>query len=304
MKRLFENENVKRIFVTFLIISVCIVVIYTFLNWLIIIKLQLLSPRETYVDFSIPLFVSFIPNFIWLRPPIKRLYPESMRNKSNAGVAFYLVLANFAIAAPLISAQFWLKSTTGSLSQLDNIKQIQNKNAVKYYTLKTFYIDKNQYGIHSTAELSGKRDKDFVIRSFFSLPILESKEDTLNTTCFAWIGVQFVKTIENRLEQSEKDKLFQEFVNESLNEINQTDFSQLVYLERIGNTYSDQFKESTKNCLKYNSPHSNFFEAVNEPFEKRSGNKLAWIFGTFGIGAVLWFLIIFFSVERSPIVRQ
>jgi len=43
---------------------------------------------------------------------------------------------------------------------------------------------------------------------------------------------------------------------------------------------------------------------VNEPFEKRNGNKLAWIFGTFGIGAVLWFLLIFFSVERSPIVRQ
>ena len=52
MKRLFENENVKQIFITFLIISACTIVTYTFLNWLIIIKLQLFSRNYLGTQFA------------------------------------------------------------------------------------------------------------------------------------------------------------------------------------------------------------------------------------------------------------
>jgi len=286
-------EKLKLIFVPFLIIGVCTVVVYTFLNWLIIVRLQLFAPKEAIVNIWIPFFIPFIPVFIWLKPRIKLLKLKRKRGDAYYG---YQMFASFAIAIPLLVAQSWMVSASGTLSNLDNIKQIETQNQSKYYTLKNFYIDKNHIGIQSSFDVSGKHNNDFNMHLFVALPILENKEDTLNSVCFAWIGKEYKKQVSNKLDEREKEKIFQEFARESQNDFNQQDFSRFVYLDRIGNTDAgDGFKAAIKNDLKYNSLHSDVFLAVNEPFKNHNGSKFAWMFGAFGIGAVVWFLFLLFA---------
>ena len=296
------SDKLKLIFVPFLIIAFCVVVGYTFLNWLLIIKLQLFSVNEMVVNIWIPFILPFILVFIWLRPRIKLL---NLRRKRGDRYFGYQMLAAFAIVIPTLVAQSWVEGASGTLSTLDNIKQIENQNSSKYYTLKTFYIDKNHYGVQSSFDVSGKYSEDFNMHFFVSLPILEKQEDTLNSICFAWLGKEYRKRISNNLDPSEKEKLFQEFAQESQKKFGQTDFNQFVYLDRVGSTdAADGFKASIKKCLKYNWIHSDVFLAINEPFANHNGNKFAWIFGAFGIGAAAWFLLLLFAKFDESSVEQ
>ena len=296
------NEKLKLIFIPFLKIAVCTVACYTFLNWLIIVRLQLFSTKEIITDFWIPFILPFITILIWLRPRIKLLNLKRKRGNAQFG---YLMLAALAIAPPLIIAQAWMESASGTLLQLDNIKQIEDQNSAMYYKINAFYIDKKHYGVQPSFDLSGKYNEDFNMHLYVSLPILENKEDTLNSVCFAWIGKEYRRRISNRLDKNGKDKNFREFLKESQNELKQTDFNQFVYLKRLGNTVEgDGFKQSIKNCLKYNSLHSDVFSAVNEPFENHNGNKFAWIFGVFGIGGFIWFLLLLVAKFNEVSVEQ
>ena len=69
--------------------------------------------------------------------------------------------------------------------------------------------------------------------------------------------------------------------------------NQFIYLNRVGNSEDgDGFKEAVKKCAKYTSNDASVFLSVNEPFEKRLGHTFVWIFGAFGIGALIWLIMI------------
>ncbi|MBZ5857309.1 rhomboid family intramembrane serine protease [Flavihumibacter profundi] len=284
------TNKLRLIYKPFLIIAIGVIAGYTLLNWLVFKKLQVISPNEDIVNIWIPFILPWIPILIWLRPRIKLL---NLKRKKGDLPFLYILIAGIAIAIPTIIAQFYLETASGILSKLDNISQIEKQAATKYYTIKDFYIDKNNIGVESSFDVSGKNNQYFNMNLFIAMPILNSSADTSSINCLAWYGVKYHEQISNRLDNKEKEERFQKFAIESQSDFDKKDVYKLVYFDRIGNTDDHKgFISAIKKDKKYKNNSTTVLIPVNEPFDARNENKFAWIFGAFGIGALIWLIMV------------
>jgi len=287
-------DKLKFIFVPFLVIAVCVIGGYTFLNWLLFIKWHAFSVRENIPNNWIPLVLPWIPVLIWLRPRLKLLYLKSLKGNP---FAFYLFFSAFAIAIPAIFAQSYLETATGKLTELQSINQINQKEATKYYTLNNYYIDKKHIGVKSSINISGKSNAYYNMHLYFALPILASPNDTLSGNCLAWYGIKYSKQISNRLSKEEKDERYADFVDDCQVSFDQRDVSQFIYLDRIGNTDEHQaYIAAIKSNERYSQNSTTVLLPVDEPFEARNGNRLTWTFGALGIASLIFLLMINYPV--------
>lgn len=374
--------KLRYIYLPFLVIAIVCITGYTFLNWLLIVKMELINVNETYINFGVPFVLPWIPIIIWLRPHIKQLKLKQKSGKDS--VDFYVFIVSFAICVPTIIAQEYLKTATGKLTQLENAAQIKQHPKTKYYTIKNFYIDKNQIRISRNVEVSGKYNEhlDFYIyvvcpiyakpnsiASAKHKPILKkpvnnqpliiingklaeqslAELDTNNiksiqilknpaaTAIFgdrakngailiktkkaiqeqgsdindnakrnpeAWLGVKYNTQVSNHLSDDDKEQAYQDFNKDSFEKFKQANLNNFQYLDRIG------VNDSHKGYEKAIQPGASLptqqspiiFEAVNEPFEARNGNKLPWIFGSFGIGAGVFLIMILIPGIRNESV--
>lgn len=127
------------------------------------------------------------------------------------------------------------------------------------------------------------------VRNFyFKLP----KQGT--PIAYAWIAIEYRRTISNRLPKKEKDEQYASFIDEGYKDFDTLQVKNFVYLARIGQGLKLRaFKKTAEDDLYYNNHNSdNFFEPINEPFEQRNGHKLAWLFGSFAIGSLIFCLML------------
>lgn len=285
------TDKLKLIYKPFLIGAIACVVIYSFLNWLLIIKLQLLPVKEMIVNFIIPFIIPAIPILFWIRPRLKLL---NLKTKKGSWIDFYTFILWFAIAAPTLVAQSYLETASGKLSKLDNISQIDKQEATKYYTLKNSFIDKMHISVQSVFDVSGKNNEYFNMNLFVVFPILATPADTSNSNCLAWSGVKYHEQISNRLDEKEKQERFQKFANESQSDFDKKNINQYIYFDKIGiSDDHDGYNQAIKKNKRFSSNTTTVLIPINEPFENRNGNKLDWIFGAFAIGALVFLLMIF-----------
>lgn len=296
------TKKLRLIYLPFLVMTISFIVLYTFLNWLLFIKTNTFSVKEDIVNFWLPFGLPWIPVLIWLRPRIKLLNLTG----GNGNLPFlYQFIAALAMAIPTIVAQGYMEKASGTLTKLETINEINNVEETKYYTLKSFYIDKTNIGVHSSFDVSGKHNENFNMHLYVVLPILGSEVEATNSNCLAWLGIEYSQQISNRLEDKAKEEKYQAFANESQKDFDNKDVNQFVYLDRVGNTDDgDGFKEAVKKSPKYNSNNTSVFLAVNEPFESRTGSTFAWIFGAFGIAGGIWLTMLLIpKLDESELRR-
>lgn len=163
--------KLRLIFVPYLIIAVSTIVLYTFLNWLIIIKLNLFRIDDFIVSFLIPFILPWIPNLIWLMPRIKLLrMKQSYRRNPVSGVLFVNWLA---IGIPLILAQQYIVTATGKLTSLNYISEIHDQPPTKYYTARHFYINKNMVHV-KTFLYAANKSRDFDMDIYACVPVFNT----------------------------------------------------------------------------------------------------------------------------------
>lgn len=168
-----QKEKLRLIYLPFLIIAISIIGGYTFLNWLLIIKLQLFHFKEIVINFLIPALLPWIPIIIWLRPRIKLL---NLRTKRGGDLPFlYQMIAGIAIVVPTVIAQEYIETATGKLTEIINVSQIEKHEATMYYKLNDYYIDKEHIGVTNAVEVSGKHNESLNFRLYFVCPILKNK---------------------------------------------------------------------------------------------------------------------------------
>lgn len=283
------SDKIKLIFKPFLIIAICFIATYTFLHWALFIKAAI-PLKEDIVKFWLPFGLPFIPILIWLRPRIKLLHFKN----DNASFG-YQFLACLAIALPTIIAQEYLITATGKLTTVENVTKIDKTEKTKYYSLKNYYIDKQRIAVRNTASVTGKNNTDFNMLIYVALPIFETIADTTKTECKYWLGKKYTERISNRLSDQEKDDKYKVFAEQKQKEFEETDFKNFKYLEVKGNTEDhDEFNKAIEKSEVVKGNQQMVFEAKTEPFENRNGKKLEWLFGSLGIGLLVYFIFLLF----------
>lgn len=161
----------------------------------------------------------------------------------------------------------------------------------------------NYYGgTYTDFRQSGKHNQYLNFDIFFVIPILKDTSEKINDIPKYWYGVQFKEQISNKISSDEKEKKYKEFYDECIEKINRYEFHSLDHFERTPTSDDRQnFLEAIAARTK-RTANDNFIvlEPIKEKYEDRNGNKLVWIFGSFGIGlCVLLFSLIWPGYSES-----
>jgi len=315
------RQKLSLIFVPFLLTSLGVVVGYTLLHWALIGYLDRHAIKEEYTNIWIPLVLPWIPLFIWLRPRVKLL---RFNSRARNPVFGYLFIGSFAMAAPLVVAQVYLKTAAGKLTTLSQPDFISQQPPTKFYTISNYYIDTANRGTACISKVSGRYNNYLGLYIYMACPIydesMEPKKigaDSVNiqpdtagsivlgygTVVFrfdrpspkAWCCLQYYKEISNRISQPRKNEKFHQFYDQTMDEFHQMNFRSIVYLEKAGyDNRLDGFKKAImKARVQVNDSSLNYIlEPKFNAYADRNGQKLPWIFGSFAIGAAIWLIMV------------
>lgn len=177
MKRSKEKKpsqfysRLRLIFLPFVLINVSIICIYTFLNWLLVIKLDLFKADETITNLGIPMGLPWIPLFIWLRPRLKFLNINASGSKNPITGLIYI--SGIAIIPSLVLSQFYMTTATGKLTRLDYMSKINYAPFTKYYMVDHFYVAKNMVHLKIVFTVSGKHNTGFNMSIYAAVPVFD-----------------------------------------------------------------------------------------------------------------------------------
>jgi membrane associated rhomboid family serine protease len=165
------KSKIRLIFLPFLCITFLVIVFITFLHWLLFIKFHALNIDEDVVNFFVPAIFPGLPILLFLRPRIilLKLNTEGRRNP----IGLYIMLAWFTIGIAGVIAQQYIVTATGKLTALDNIYQVNKVPETKYYTVNTFYINKNFAHIKVRFYVSGKYNESFNMNIYACVPVFD-----------------------------------------------------------------------------------------------------------------------------------
>ncbi|MFB6341957.1 rhomboid family intramembrane serine protease [Saccharicrinis sp. FJH62] len=259
---------------------------YTFLHWLLFIELQLFSLKKMLLEFGIPITLAGLAAWFYIRQKLKIL-------ELGDWIEFCTMLIWVGITAPILIAQNYIQTSTGKLTELTSINEINNFDKTKYYAFENYYIDKNTIGIYRDYEVIPKKyGSDLNMMIYVAMPIFESINEVDSNTPLGWLGHEYRNKISNNLSKGQKDIEFKKFASESQNDFNNRDFSKFTYFERLGNSKEfDGFSNAIITTKKF-KPTDVILVGVSEPYSARSGNSLFWIFGSSLISCIVWLIMI------------
>src|SRR5690606_368917 len=106
------KDRFQILFVPFVISLIGLTIGYTFLNWLVFIKLELFSLKEIIIEFGIPVSITGIITLLVLRPRLKIL---SLKAKHGSWTDFYSFILWIGLSIPLVISQKYISTSTGKL---------------------------------------------------------------------------------------------------------------------------------------------------------------------------------------------
>jgi rhomboid protease GluP len=283
------SNKLRIVYLPFISIAVGCLVGYSFLNWLLLIKLDLFTLNDEVVNLWLPIFLPWLPILIWLRPRLKAL-KEKKLGRSSLRQLFYFV-SWLAVAIPTMIGQDYLATATGKLTHLAQIGQIDQVPKTKYYTVQDAFFDKADASVETASYYSGRYNENFNMAIYLTCPI-DDYGDTRRGN--VWLGTLYKSQISGNLSDDERESQFHDFFNSSLATYNNLDLRRFSYLERLGRSDDGrEFEAAVKRNKLYQPGTPDIvLEAHAENFNDRNGNKLAWVFGSFGIGAIVCFLML------------
>lgn len=247
----------------------------------------------------LPMCLPWIPIAIWLRPRLRIL---TFRNDNDNGRLFFLVLSGITIIATLLTSQSYLTTSTGKISRLHDINDLEYHDNSRYYQLDTFYVAQSVLGSYSDVRTGGKYNQDMNFNIYFVTPILKDTSGRMDDNPKYWYGVKFHKQISNKISIEKKEKEFKVFYNECRDKVGNYAFHDLDHFERTPTSERKQHYVKAIETRTKQKAGDNLviLEPIQERFEDKNKNKFAWIFGSFGIGlGVLMFSLIWPGCSES-----
>jgi membrane associated rhomboid family serine protease len=164
--------KLKLIFIPFVVVVVLFISAYTFLNWLIFVKLSLFVVDDVFTEIAGPGVIALVIILLWMKPRLKLLNMVSKRRSDP--LSFALLIAYLGMAGSCMIAQAYMETATGKLTVLDHISGLNHLPLTKYYEVKHFYTDKRFSRFKVTFKVSGKHNSDFDMGIYAVSPVLDS----------------------------------------------------------------------------------------------------------------------------------
>lgn len=286
------KEKLLLIYLPYVLSAIAVLLIYSLLNWIFVIKLEWLKINEMGVNFLGPFIFSFITVYFILRPKIKLL---RLKNNSSDYFGLYMIVV-FLIAIPTIVAQNYLSTATGKLTHLEYINDFTKVPKTKYYTIDNFYFSSEDASFSRHSEVTGKYGNRLNFYLYCVQPILKTSKHTIEDSCCFFLCERYSHVISNSLSDEEKVREFNTFLDNSYKEFDTHNFEKFTYLELIGVTNDiKHYKKAVKSNILVCDSEPLLFTSHNGNFNGRNGGAFGWIFKSFGITTGIFLIVILFS---------
>lgn len=263
-------------------------IVYTSIHFVVVVLLGC-EIQDVFMRILFPLLGTAICVFFFLRPRIKLL-----RYKNDKGSYLRQILALITIAVPTMIGQHYMITATGKLCTVKSIREVDIESNCRYVEVDSFYMHKSELVIDETFQISGKHNEYEDLYINVAFPMLAEDSDTMGNSYEVWICRQYHMRVSSNKSEDYKEEIFDDYrdeVDSILEEVKQTPFN---YLEKYSvSEHTLDFRRMIESSGKAAQTYI-MLEAKNEAFEKRLGNELWWMIGSFGIGFVLFFLSILF----------
>ena len=281
--------KIKHVFVPLMLLGLDFIVCYSLLYFLFYVKIKALPLTPDVAQYGIPICLGFVCVLIFIRPRVHLLKLD----RENGGIrSLYYLITVAVFLIPLIFTLGWLETATGKLSRLESIDEISQKPQTKYYTVNSYVVAKEKAGVELEMRRGGKRNEKIFFEIYIASPVWNEASDTRGSPK-AFITTYYQKQIPANISEDEKLKEWEGFRNESFEKFDSTrlDFQ---YLEIIGKTNERErlIKAAQKSPVYRQGTEILLFNAIDKPFEGRNGKRLQYAFLSFGIGALVWFILI------------
>jgi rhomboid protease GluP len=317
----------KLIYFRLLYILFCFVAAYSFLHWLLFIKLQVYDTRENVVVWVVPLVLPFLPVWIWWRKRIKLL---NLKTKKDNLFFNLLLVAHLFIGAVTIATQYFLISATGELRVLSNPAAITQYRLAKYYTFGQYYADKSSARQIEFSYTSGKRNRDLTYEAVIAVPLYNRSVDTVqfqgrvlkdegivappaetvieapepvkiktisDTAALpkpaAWVCLYYKTSLDNRISLEERNEAWDDFIEQSYQDFAQQDFYSFAYFEYPGNNeLRDKYIKAVGGLRLSGIELPYVLSPGTEPYANRYDEELVVIFGVLIIGGTVLLVMV------------
>ena len=288
-----NNDKLNFVFYPFLKLLFGLIIGCSFLNWLLVMKLELITVDGMWLGFIFPALLSAIFAWKYTYPKLRALRLVSIHfeniYEAYASISFLL------ITIPVVIAQSLLSDLTGDLISLNAISEINTKEKVRYYEVENLFIAKEK-GIAYNSFGSGGGSKESIglyINVLF--PIYQSAKDTIHNEPLAWYGVRHNYTVSKSLSQEKLKEKVSSFAKEINEKLPGKDLYDFVYFERLlpWRVHFDDFQSTLRaHGFDKNIEAVNILVPVNEPFEARTGTTPFWLLGFISFAVGLWYLML------------
>lgn len=283
------RTKTKLLFVPLVVLAFVFITTYSFLYWLLHIKLDVLSLQEDVMHLWTPMTLSFLCILLFIRPRVHLLKLD----KDNGRIrGLYYIISSLLLFIPTLFLLGLLDTATGKLTKLDSITEISKKPVTKYYKPNSYVLHKGYIGVKPVMSYSGKHNQYLNFNIYIALPFTGDLYDTLQSPA-AFLYLNYHEQISSKIDDVEREARWEVFWKQSFESFDK-DHIYFSYLERMANTEqrNHAIAAARKSGLYKSSKPVTILKPVNEPFDERNGNKLLYGFLSFGIGLVVWFIMI------------
>ena len=285
--------KLRYIYARYLLISIGTVFLYSLFRWYFDYKLGIIPLKEDLLDYWIPCFLPIIPILIWLRKPLLFL---NIKWSDDNGFFFYQLIAGLTIIIPTVISQEYIKASNSRLISVESPYDIIEAKGTNFYVIENFDIKKEHTGGHSNSRTSGNYDEKLNFTIYMVVPMIDNSVsgqfDLKNHK--HWYGFKFTDETSNRSSDDAKKKHWKTFYEESIKKYERFQYFDFEYLRGLSNSDDrDGYLEAVKSIREsINMDNLLILEPVNEPFVQNAETKFWWIFGSFGIGAFVFLIMI------------
>ncbi|PHQ29860.1 hypothetical protein CJ305_07780 [Leeuwenhoekiella nanhaiensis] len=284
--------KLKEIYLPFVLVSICTIFFYNLFRWVFDIRLGILPLKEDLLDIWIPFIIPVLPVSIWLRRPIRIL---KLKDPDRGRTAIQALMI-FAIVAPIVISQQYIKKAAFDLVTLENASEIKSLGAEKYFKINNFRVNKDARVAYATARTSGKGNDRLNFFLYLACPF-ENAEN-------AWYGVEYNESTGNTGTTTQQNAWFSNFLKYSERDFANYPFQDVSYFEKVA--YSDHW-DGYMQAIKNESPSAVENQQIilipkADEFEERLGDTLPWVFGSFGIGCMVILLsLLYQKIDESTL---
>jgi rhomboid protease GluP len=302
----------RHIYLPLIVLAARFLAVYSFLNWLLVVRSGLVPVADNVVDYWLPLLASSILVLMFIQRNLGLLKRDA---RGNLQPLCHLAAVAF-LAVPTIVAQGYLRAASGDITRVKDASEIASATPTKFYFADNICVNFRD-SLRDVAASTSRRSGQATIKVYIVEPVCSRSVTLTGEEHSVWIGLKARRSFENTfldpttmlrksLDPASMESKFHVFMQEVNWEFQDEDPHSYQFLERVGrNADGEGFAAALRHGGARTSPSSaTVLIPHKEAFEDRTGQRLQWVFGSYAIGATAWLgIVLFCPLDRARFRR-